>query len=194
MLFWVFIFVLFGLLLLFICCLGIYDIYDSSVDYIEELQFSSDCCFGDDQYELEKMCNRKKIMYKVVACISVIVAIISSFGLSLVVTASPHDKYKQWLWESEGSQISEIYSIKEKENISGSFALGFGSIKEESYYYYYVKTDNGFLLNDIIAHGTYIVEDDSVKPNISYKRKAWDYNVVYTITVPTNTIKVVYEL
>jgi hypothetical protein len=112
------------------------------------------------------------------------------------MTCSPNADKKNWIWEEETAKVADIYSIKQGSSVNSSFFLGTGSIKEADYYYYYIKTDKGFLLDKVIAKGTYIVEDDNVVPNVSYVREAWNLSIskTYTITVPTNTVKVRFDL
>jgi len=58
---------------------------------------------------------------------------------------------------------SKIVSLNKEKNISGSFVLGTGSISSTTYYYTYLDTKNGYLLDEYRTNNTYIIENGENK-------------------------------
>ena len=106
---------------------------------------------------------------------------------------------------SEYSQVSkEIVSIKQDRKISGQFFLGTGSIDDRPTYIMYAKEGNNtYKLLEVYTSDYYIVENDNVIPNITYRgfHRTWMYTSHMdsqyswgTIYVPKGTIQVKFQL
>ncbi|MGM9987597.1 MAG: hypothetical protein ACI35O_10260 [Bacillaceae bacterium] len=60
----------------------------------------------------------------------------------------------------------DIYAIKDNTEINGQFALGFGNVNEESYFYY-IEEDNGFkLVKKIPTAESKLKEENVDQPHI----------------------------
>lgn len=95
-------------------------------------------------------------------------------------------------------------------NVTGVFALGFGSINSKARFYFYVcESDSVFYLKNIKADDVKIIENDTVNPCIikyeehidwskseisSWLFKLTDKTEYYSIYVPKNTIIKQYNL
>lgn len=80
-------------------------------------------------------------------------------------------------------QKVDIESASMAGQTHGAFSLFGGTIDEQQYYFFYVKEDNGLMLDKSEADATVIVETDDKKPHI-VKRHCKD-NTIY---VPGNTV------
>lgn len=78
-----------------------------------------------------------------------------------------------------------LYSINDFFGTDGQFFLGIGSVKTEPYYFFYKKTDGGFMLDKISTEKTVIIEQDSVQPRIEYLKKKFvnENNLLWGIPV-----------
>lgn len=90
--------------------------------------------------------------------------------------------------DSFQNYVTEIISLERDSEISGSFFLGSGSVKEEQYYYFYIPTDRGYKLDSKKCKETYIVEDDTITPCLYSCKDAGSYSEYYQLYVPTNTV------
>ena len=128
--------------------------------------------------------------------VSIFVALIIFFNLRFLDTKTT-ESYKT---------ICYIASIKNTNEITANFTLGFGSVEQKEYYYYFYKTHNGgYARGKKNVNRTIIVEDDSKQPHIevlttSYESKSglFKYNNQsedqYKIIVPKGTIVSKFEL
>ena len=102
-------------------------------------------------------------------------------------------------WTTE----KNIVSINRQSQTRGSFILGTGSLSSRTYYYAYVKTDDGYLLSKYWTRKSYIVETDDLPkvvahhyscPKPIYSFLLFDeymykhYGVKFTFHVPKDTI------
>ena len=99
-----------------------------------------------------------------------------------------------------------IASIKNTNDLRGSFTLGCGTIKETEYYYYFYKTLNGgYARGKKNVNNTVIIESNTQRPHIeilttSYTSKTgWfkyhdEETHDYKIIVPKGTIVSKFEL
>lgn len=91
-----------------------------------------------------------------------------------------------------------IYSLRNSNELSGSFVLGSGSIEETEYYYYFYKGKNGFVRDKMPVSQVSIQESDSIKPKIVsledvYSKDTWvkwsdSPSDEYIMYVPKNTV------
>lgn len=103
------------------------------------------------------------------------------------------------------SNLIEIVAIGDGHSSEGSFFLGCGTIKDESYYFFYKKLSNGGYVQDKVkVSDATIFEDDTKKPgiqrySIEFVNKAWDswafatYTSHVDIIVPKGSIKQNYN-
>lgn len=98
----------------------------------------------------------------------------------------------------EQTKLYDIYSIKATDTeVNGHFAIGFGSIKTEQYYFFYVKkTDNDgmeyFTCEKANVDCTRIVETDASVPSFwKIKDGIEEYSLMY---VPEGTIKIQFTM
>lgn len=92
------------------------------------------------------------------------------------------------------THIVDIMSISRNSSVEGSFALGTGTIEEESYYFYYYKTDKGIKLGKIVADNTYIIETNEITPSIYEIKEANTFSTYTNLYVPVGTVMTVYSL
>lgn len=103
-------------------------------------------------------------------------------------------------------EIEYIAAINDGSSISGNFFIGIGTIKEESYYFYYKKLDcGGYVQEKIRTEDVIIFESDSIIPHIQHYRnefvnKNWNdwafpsqCNTYVHIYVPKGSIKQNYN-
>ena len=118
-------------------------------------------------------------------------SIFGVFALVLTIVGICH--YPMYQTPSS-THIVDIMSISRGSSVEGHFALGSGTIEEQSYYFYYYETEKGIKLGKIPADNTYIVETNEFVPSI-YEVKAantfFTYNNLY---VPVGTVMTVYSL
>lgn len=120
--------------------------------------------------------------------------------------------FSQCYLETSMQEVSnvEIYSLNNDTEIYGHFTFGSGTIKEEMYYYYYVKGDYGYMIEKIKAKGVEIVEredEEQIANIITYKKKLvkennWvafgkdifeqTYKVI--MYVPKGSVKITYNV
>ena len=89
--------------------------------------------------------------------------------LALILFGCDNGSYCDWKYKSFKD---EIISLKTSNEISGSFFLGCGSIKGETYYFYYNKIkDNIYKLEKSDALETIIIEDGNtyIEYTMSYR-------------------------
>lgn len=98
----------------------------------------------------------------------------------------------------EQTKLYDIYSIKATgTEVNGHFAIGFGSIKTEQYYFFYVKeTDNDgmeyFTCEKANVDYTRIVETDASVPSFwKIKDGIKEYSLMY---VPEGTVKIQFTM
>lgn len=92
-----------------------------------------------------------------------------------------------------------LYSLKNSQEVNGSFTLGSGSVETTEYYYYYYRTNLGYTRGKIPVHNTYLVETDNRRPELvsvrdTYSQEGFvkwipDYEAKHHILyVPKNTV------
>lgn len=84
-----------------------------------------------------------------------------------VVTAITFAAQEPWDFDEDRctwyTTESKIVSLNKEKNISGSFVLGTGNISSTTYYYTYLDTKNGYLLDEYRTSKTYIIENGENK-------------------------------
>lgn len=72
--------------------------------------------------------------------------------------------YRTTVKYSNLTNKQEMVSLKTESNVSGSFFLGTGSIKEDNYYYFFLKDSlsGGFVKHKIPSENVLIIEKDTV--------------------------------
>ena len=92
--------------------------------------------------------------------------------------------------------VYEIHSLRTTSEVEGSgaffFTIGYGSVKETSYYVYYSKTDKGLHLDKIETSNTYIIETDEITPSLYRVKEKGFSEEYYNLYVPKNTIREEY--
>ncbi len=95
-------------------------------------------------------------------------------------------------WEYDSRQ--PIASLKLKDTVSGDFILGSGSIKDETYYFVYLKhTDGTYTLEKYATDESVIRQQDGQSTLTSYKSPLLyslfiDWKHHYEFALPTNSI------
>lgn len=97
-------------------------------------------------------------------------------------------------YKEYSKELYEIVSIQRDGEVSGSFVLGCGTLKEKTYYTYYYKTDRGYRFDKKSTDRTLIIETDEVTPCLYEIKNKGTLKVNYEIYVPTNTILRTYNL
>lgn len=119
------------------------------------------------------------------------------FGVWLFKTPSDFDKYNQWYAaEYEEVTYDHIYSMDLKNEVSGSFRLGYGKVETKNYYYFYIKTDEDmYTMKKLENKGNdvFIKETDNYGAIIQRKDKDSDF-VYYVINVPHGTVIEAYSI
>lgn len=92
------------------------------------------------------------------------------------------------------THVVDIMSISRGSSVEGHFALGSGTIEEESYYFYYYETEKGIKLGKVPADNTYIVETNEFVPSIYEVKEANTFFTYNTLYVPIGTVMTVYSL
>jgi hypothetical protein len=103
------------------------------------------------------------------------------------------------------SQRCNITSIKNSNEVGGSFTLGCGTIEQTEYYYYYYKSVEGYVRGKKPVNSTFIVEDSSEKPHVEVKMIHYESksglfkymdeeNETYKIVVPKGTVVNKFEV
>ena len=92
------------------------------------------------------------------------------------------------------THIVDIMSISRGSSVEGHFALGSGTIEEESYYFYYYETEKGIKLGKVPADNTYIIETDEFVPSIYEVKEANTFSTYNNLYVPIGTVMTVYSL
>lgn len=64
-----------------------------------------------------------------------------------------------------------IVSIEKSKTVEGTFFLGCGSVDGSMKYYWYEKTDKGYLLENTYASDCYIIESNEVGPHATYIKR-----------------------
>ncbi len=124
--------------------------------------------------------------------IAMVVAIIPAF----TVSTSPVPTHKQ-----------SIYAIKDSNEMHGNFSLGFGSVDEESYYYYVTEDSNGFkAVKKLKVSSSKIKEENIAKPYVQVYEQRYNSAVArfmygeysgdesYAFHVPKHTITTEYKV
>lgn len=127
----------------------------------------------------------------------------------VINTMIEENNYKKY------TTITYIYSLGDNTNTNGNFYLGFGQVETEWEYSYYYKTKDGFKIGTQKAIDTYIVEDDTIPPQVREVTKCLNKDIEvdfllspkriikenvcqsYTtkeIVIPKNSIKQNYNL
>lgn len=96
----------------------------------------------------EGECGRTHFVSKI---LNLIISIIFSWMLLDFVDDDNINLYRE-------HKIVNIISAKNSQEVSGSFVLGSGSIKEVEYYYYYFNTVSGYKRDKIEVSNTYVKE------------------------------------
>ena len=92
------------------------------------------------------------------------------------------------------THVVDIMSISRGSSVEGHFALGSGTIEEESYYFYYYETERGIKLGKVPADNTYIIETDEFVPSIYEVKEANTFFTYNNLYVPIGTVMTVYSL
>ena len=103
------------------------------------------------------------------------------------------------------SRRANITSIKNSNEVGGTFTLGCGTIEQTEYYYYYYKSVDGYVRGKKPVNKTFIVEDSSDKPHIEFKMRHFESKSglftyhdeeqdIYKIVVPKGTVVNKFEV
>jgi heme/copper-type cytochrome/quinol oxidase subunit 2 len=118
-------------------------------------------------------------------------SIFGVFVLVLTIVGICH--YPEYQTPSS-THIVDIMSISRGSSVEGHFALGSGTIQEESYYFYYYETEKGIKLGKVPADNTYIIETDEFVPSIYEIKEANTFFTYNNLYVPVGTVMTVYSL
>lgn len=118
-------------------------------------------------------------------------SIFGGFVLALTIVGICH--YPEYQTPSK-THIVDIMSISRGSSVEGHFALGSGTIEEESYYFYYYETEKGIKLGKVPADNTYIIETDEFVPSIYEIKEANTFSTYNNLYVPIGTVMTVYSL
>lgn len=134
----------------------------------------------EENYHLRD--DRIGIGCKLFLSISIILATIG-FAIGATFTAKAYNK-------SYETVEYEIYSLDRGAEVSGSFALGSGSIDTYIAYYFYVETDKGFELKRITNSSTsiYLVETNERTPCVVTIKEPKSFGTYKVIYVPVGTV------
>ena len=89
----------------------------------------------------------------------------------------------------------QIESFHDSERYGGSFILGTGSANSNAVFYVYRETPHGWLLVQLPAEITYIVEDNTSHPYAVEERTMFfRHQIRWTIHVPAGAIVEEYKL
>ena len=88
----------------------------------------------------------------------------------------------------------DIMSISRGDGVEGHFSLGFGSVKDVQYYFYYYTTDKGVLLGKIRTDNSYVIETSEYVPSIYEIKEKHTFEPYNRIYVPIGTIITTYVL
>lgn len=113
------------------------------------------------------------------------------FVLALTIIGICH--YPMYQTPSK-THIVDIMSISRGSSVEGHFALGSGTIEEESYYFYYYETEKGIKLGKVPADNTYIIETNEFVPSIYEIKEANTFSTYNNLYVPIGTVMTVYSL
>ena len=103
------------------------------------------------------------------------------------------------------TEETPICALSDNSDIDGSFFLGSGYVKEDMYYYYLVKNDDGSKeMHKIAATGTPVDDSETENPRIvtEYKRNSnpvvrfffFTYQESHKIYIPPKSIKYSYNI
>jgi hypothetical protein len=140
----------------------------------------------------EGECGRTHFIYKI---LNLITSIIISWMILDFVDDDNINLYRE-------HKIVNIISAKNSQEVSGSFVLGSGSIKEIEYYYYYFNTNSGYKRDKIKVSNTYVKEHNlktafivgleeisisrfGIFTNEYHENNHYEKNIIY---VPKNSI------
>lgn len=142
------------------------------------------------------------------AIFSWILGLIISFFLSMLVLLGIFQFFR-WL-DADVSQTYKqtvtITSIKNSNNVSGSFMLGCGNIESVEYYYYYKFNGEGYIRGKKRVENTTIIERENETPHVEvlvnqYKSKSGlirnytdEQEESYRIIVPKGTVLSKFEV
>ena len=118
-------------------------------------------------------------------------SIFGVFALVLTIVGICH--YPMYQTPSS-THIVDIMSISRGSSVEGHFALGSGTIEEQSYYFYYYETEKGIKLGKVPADNTYIIETDEFVPSIYEVKEANTFSTYNNLYVPIGTVMTVYSL
>ena len=118
-------------------------------------------------------------------------SIFGVFALVLTIVGICH--YPMYQTPSS-THVVDIMSISRGSSVEGHFALGSGTIEEESYYFYYYETEKGIKLGKVPADNTYIIETDEFVPSIYEVKEANTFSTYNNLYVPIGTVMTVYSL
>jgi hypothetical protein len=114
----------------------------------------------------------------------------------------------RWIDSNETKYYSRrgnITSIKNSNEVGGSFTLGCGTIEQTEYYYYYYKSVDGYVRGKKPVNDTFIVEDSSDRPHVEIQVRHFESksglfhfqdeeNGKYKIVVPKGTVVNKFEV
>lgn len=139
--------------------------------------------------------------------VTILLLMFIGFFCSLLLTLGIF-MFVRWVDSNETeyySRRANITSIKNSNEVGGSFTLGCGTIEQTEYYYYYYKSVDGYVRGKKPVNNTFIVEDSSDKPHVEVKMThfesksgLFDYhdeeNEKYKIVVPKGTVVNKFEV
>jgi hypothetical protein len=139
--------------------------------------------------------------------IPILLVMFLGFFASLLLTLGIFT-FVRWADSNETEYYSRrgnITSIKNSNEVGGSFTLGCGTIEQTEYYYYYYKSVDGYVRGKKPVNKTFIVEDGSDRPHVEVKMKHFesksgliDYqdeeDEKYKIVVPKGTVVNKFEV
>lgn len=118
-------------------------------------------------------------------------SIFGGFALALTIVGIGYYPVYQ---TPSSTHIVDIMSISRGSSVEGHFALGSGTIEEESYYFYYYETEKGIKLDKVPADNTYIIETDEFVPSIYEIKEANTFCTYNNLYVPVGTVMTIYSL
>jgi hypothetical protein len=100
-----------------------------------------------------------------------------------------------WAWQPVKLHVDyQIYSITGTTAITtGGFAIGYGRIDTEIYYFFYSSEEDGLHLRSVEADKTTIVETNQYVPSLLEYADPWR-EPEYKMYVPTGTVQIEWRL
>jgi hypothetical protein len=139
--------------------------------------------------------------------IPILLLVFIGFFASLLLTLGIFT-FVRWVDSNETEYYSrrgDITSIKNSNEVGGTFTLGCGTIEQTEYYYYYYKSVDGYVRGKKPVNKTFIVEDGSDRPHVEVKMKHFEsksglFDYIdeemekYKIVVPKGTVVNKFEV